>query len=81
MKTPILPCLDTICEISPPTQLVQISAIRVNFFYQNIPIIINEKRNVFVIPARFAKPCRYSNLKYSNTYKVQKRPCRRDVGM
>ena len=64
MKTPILTCLDTISEISPPTQLVPISAIRFNFFYQNIPIIIYEKRNAFVIPARFPKSCRYSNLKY-----------------
>ena len=81
MKTQILACLDTISEISPPTQLVQISAIRVNFFYQNIPIIIYEKRNAFVIPARFPKPCRYIISKYSNTYKVQKRPCRRKIEM
>jgi len=42
------------------------------FFIKNTPIIIYEKRNAFVIPARFPKPCRNSNLKYSNTYKVQK---------
>jgi hypothetical protein len=39
MKTPILPCLDTICEISPLTQLVQISAIRVNFFFKTSPLL------------------------------------------